>query len=119
MDRLAHSVSSLAESNAGLGYILLLPRPFLMQLRLGQSCSRTWSVRKVGNDNLLGLSTISFCRQGILWYWTQIHGAFEVPQLFPGMPGKDKALGPSTALPRALPFEGDLRLWQECYQQSH
>lgn len=88
--------------------MLLLPCPFLMQL--GQPCSRTWPVRKGGNDNLFGLSAIGFCRQGILWYWTQTHGAFEVPLLFPGMPGRDKALGPSTALPRALPFEGDLRL---------
>lgn len=80
---LTHSVSSLAESNVSLGYILLLPRPFLMRLRLGQPCSRTWPVRRSGNDNLLGLSTIRFCRQGSLWYWTQIHGAFEVPRLFP------------------------------------
>lgn len=45
---------------------------------------------------------LSVFADGILWYWTQTHGAFEVPLLFPGMPDRDKALGPSTALPRAL-----------------
>lgn len=62
------------------------------------ACAERWE-RQFYLDYLL-----SVFADGILWYWTQTHGAFEVPLLLPGMPGRDKALGPSIALPRALPF---------------